>query len=207
MLVPRLRRLCAECCFVCQNFQFKSYSAALCVICLALLSGALWICIQPTTLAFKLLSEAFCFVTHNNLMDYCAISSSKIYPIFRLLLTCYSVLFSSPHIAESMEGFGNTTWPYFEISFYRFISWPTLISVWVIFEFLPSDFQHVHFAFSFGPQPIVCYTNYYFILHTSDYTRQQQTTKHPLNIPQGCVYRKGNREFQNNGHWTFTVFH
>lgn len=111
MLVPRLRRLCAECCFVCQNIQSKSYSAALCVICLALLSGALWICIQPTTLAFKLLSEAFCFVTYNNLMDYCASLSSKIYPIFRLLLTCYSVLFSSPHIAESMEGFGNTTWP------------------------------------------------------------------------------------------------
>lgn len=79
-------RLCSECRLVCQNIQSQSYSAALCVMCLALLSSGLQISIHLTRVAFKLLWEPVCFVTHNNLMDYCAGLLSKIYPIFRL--TC-----------------------------------------------------------------------------------------------------------------------
>lgn len=63
-------RLYSECWLVCQNIQ--SYSAALCVMCLALLSSGLQISIHPTRVAFKLLLEPFCFVTHSHLMDYCA---------------------------------------------------------------------------------------------------------------------------------------
>ena len=111
--VDTCSRLCSESWFVCQNIRSQSYSAALCVMRLALLSSGLQISIHPARVAFKLLLEPFCFVTHNNLMDYYASLSSKIYPIFKLLLTCYSVLFSSLHIAETVEGFANIAWPWF----------------------------------------------------------------------------------------------
>lgn len=114
-------RLCFECWFVCQNIQSQFYSAALCVMCLSLSSSGIQISIHPTKVAFKLLWEPFCFVTHNNFMDYCVGLSSKIYPTFRQLLTCYSIAVSSPHIAENRHGHN------FDIDLHRIISCPSLI--------------------------------------------------------------------------------
>lgn len=183
--------LCSE--IVCQNIQPASCSAGLCVMCLALLSSGLQISIHPTRVAFKLLWEAVCFVTHNNLLDYCVGLLSKIDPVFRLL-TCCSVLFSRAHIAETSKGFGNITWPY---NFLNQVNLP--ISNFGVFH--PNALEPFHLVFQIlMAASSLVYVNYYFMSQTSDDTRQQQRKQPP--DPSGGLKgekMKGNHRITDTG--------
>lgn len=111
---------------------------------------SLQISIHPPMVAFKLLWELFCFVTHNILMGYCARLLNKIYPLFNLFESFIQLTADSRDQTVffwfvfwffffGVGGLRNIAQQNFDIGLSRIISWPSLISLWVIIGFPPKS--------------------------------------------------------------------